>query len=158
MDTMQESSFHIVLVAPEIPTNTGNIGRICANTNATLHLIEPLGFSLDEKRLRRAGLDYWRQLGVRVHPSWEAFEADQKPERMWLATTKCARTIYEAQYQKGDYLIFGNETSGLPGIFYERYAERLVTIPMMGPLARSHNLCNAVSVVLYEGLRQTYFS
>ncbi|NLF19481.1 MAG: tRNA (cytidine(34)-2'-O)-methyltransferase [Lentisphaerae bacterium] len=146
---------HVVLVAPEIPQNTGTIGRLCVCTETPLHLIEPLGFSLDEAHLRRAGLDYWRYLDVTVHPTWEAFLERARPGPLRFCSTKGARSLYEVRFDEGDWLVFGNETSGLPPGFYERYREALLTIPMPGRHARSHNLANAVSIVLYEALRQT---
>jgi tRNA (cytidine/uridine-2'-O-)-methyltransferase len=146
--------FHVVLVAPEIPQNTGTIGRLCVCTDARLHLVRPLAFSLDEARIRRAGLDYWPHLDLQVHDSWDYFLATACPPRLFFCTTKTARSFYEVRFAPGDALVFGNETSGLPPAFYERYRDDLVTIPMPGRHARSHNLANAVSIVLYEALRQ----
>lgn len=150
--------FHVVLVAPEIPQNTGTIGRLCVCTDAVLHLVKPLGFSLDESRIRRAGLDYWRFLDLRVHETWPDFLAAARPQRMVFASTKASRTVYDWSFSPGDYLVFGNETSGLPPSFYSRYADSLYQIPMPGRHARSHNLANAVSIVLYEALRQSTHS
>lgn len=147
--------FHVVLVAPEIPQNTGTIGRLCVCTDTRLHLVRPLAFSLDEARVRRAGLDYWPHLDLHVHENWDAFLAAERPRRMLLFTTRTRRSLYSVRFEEGDALVFGNETSGLPAPFYERYREALVTIPMPGAHARSHNLANAVSIVLYEALRQT---
>ncbi len=145
---------NIVLFAPEIPQNTGAIGRLCVNLDARLHLIEPLGFQLDATHLRRAGLDYWQHLDLRVHPHWEAFLAAESPERLHVASTKGTRPYYEAEYRLGDYLVFGRETSGLPDSFYERYRNEMTIIPMPGRHARSLNLANAVGIVLYEAYRQ----
>jgi len=150
--------FHIVLVAPEIPPNTGTIGRLCVCTDARLHLIRPLGFSLDAAQVRRAGLDYWPYLELRVHENWEAFLQEARPDRMFFASTRGGRSLYDYRFQGGQFLVFGNETDGLPVEFYERYAENLYVIPMPGRHARSHNLANAASIVLYEALRQTLFS
>ena len=150
--------FHIVLVAPEIPQNTGTIGRLCVCTDAVLHLVRPLGFSLAESRIRRAGLDYWKFLDLRVHETWSDFLAAARPERMVFASTKGGRSVYECAFAAGDYLVFGNETSGLPPSFYSRYADSLYLIPMPGQHARSHNLANAVSIVLYEALRQADYA
>jgi len=152
--------FHVVLVAPEIPQNTGTIGRLCVCTDARLHLIRPLAFSLDESRIRRAGLDYWRFLDLHVHEDWPAFiaAAAPPPERMFFLTTKSERSVFGSNFAAGDYLVFGNETSGFPPAFYRDYADRLFTIPMPGRHARSHNLANAAAIVLYEALRQTQFS
>ena len=146
--------FHVVLVAPEIPQNTGTIGRLCVCTDARLHLVRPLAFSLDEARIRRAGLDYWPHLDLQVHDSWGDFLVTGRPTRLFLCTTKTARSLYDVRFAEGDALVFGNESSGLPPSFYERYRADLVTIPMPGVHARSHNLANAVSIVLYEALRQ----
>lgn len=146
--------FDIVLVAPEIPQNTGTIGRLCVCTDARLHLIRPLGFSLDESRIRRAGLDYWKYLSIQVYSDWEEFITIQKPGRMIIASTKGPKSIYDVRYVPGDFLVFGNESAGLPPEMYARYSESLYTIPMPGKHARSHNLANAVSIVLYEALRQ----
>lgn len=150
--------FHVVLVAPEIPQNTGTIGRLCVCTDVRLHLVRPLAFSLDEARIRRAGLDYWPHLDLHVHETWEDFLASSRPSRLFLCTTKATRSLYEVRFEEGDALVFGNETSGLPPPFYECYRDALVTIPMPGAHARSHNLANAVSIVLYEALRQVRWS
>lgn len=150
--------FHIVLVAPEIPQNTGTIGRLCVCTNTRLHLIKPLAFSLDEARIRRAGLDYWPFLQLTVHENWPAFLQAAQPPRLFFASTKGAKTLYECRFQAGDYLVFGNESSGLPPEFYATYAAQLYQIPMPGAHARSHNLANAASIVLYEALRQTTYA
>jgi len=150
--------FNIVLVSPEIPQNTGTIGRLCVCTDARLHLIKPLGFQLDEAHLRRAGLDYWPYLDWAVYEDWETFLAEAKPARMIFCSTKTTRRVYQLQFRPGDWLVFGNEGHGLPADFYHRYQEQLFTIPMPGIHARSHNLANAVSIALYEGLRQSKFS
>ena len=150
--------FHVVLVAPEIPQNTGTIGRLCVCTATPLHLVRPLAFSLDEARIRRAGLDYWPYLDLHVHDSWDTFLAAAAPRRLLFCTTKCTRSLYEVRFADGDALVFGNESSGLPPAFYERYRDDLLAIPMPGPHARSHNLANAVSIVLYEALRQVHWA
>lgn len=156
---MSAPSFHIVLVAPEIPQNTGTIGRLCVCTGARLHLVKPLGFLLDEAHIRRAGLDYWKFLDLKVHDTWDAFLAEAgAAARLHFASTKGGVSIYETAFTSGDYLVFGNESGGLPPAFYDRYRENLRIIPMPGEHARSHNLANAVSIVLYEALRQTHFS
>ncbi len=149
--------FNIVLVAPEIPQNTGTIGRLCVCTDARLHLIRPLGFQLDEAHLRRAGLDYWPYLHWQVYDSWEDFLEKATPPRMFFCSTKTSRSIYEVRFSPGDWLVFGNEGHGLPTEFYTRYQQDLYTIPMPGQHARSHNLANSVSIVLYEAMRQTQF-
>jgi tRNA (cytidine/uridine-2'-O-)-methyltransferase len=147
-------NIHIVLLAPEIPQNTGTIGRLCVCLDARLHLIKPLGFQIDEATVRRAGLDYWQYVDLAVHDSWDAFLATERPARMHFPSTKGARVYYEVDYQPGDYLVFGRETTGLPPAFYAQYADQLCTIPMPGRHARSLNLANAVSVVVYEAYRQ----
>jgi tRNA (cytidine/uridine-2'-O-)-methyltransferase len=148
--------FNIVLLAPEIPQNSGSIGRLCVCVGAALHLIKPLGFSLDEAHLRRAGLDYWPHLQWQLYEDWEDFLLrNQHPTRLFFCSTKCTRSIYEQSFSEGDWLVFGNEGHGLPAEFYQRYREQLYTIPMPGTRARSHNLANAVAITLYEALRQT---
>ena len=145
---------NIVLVSPQIPQNTGNIGRLCVCTETTLHLIEPFSFDISEKAVRRAGLDYWHALDLKVHKSWEAFLEREKPEQILFASTKTDRVYHEHKFAKDDYIVFGNEGHGLPPHFYEDYKDSLVTIPMKGDYARSHNLSNSVAIILYEGLRQ----
>ncbi len=149
-------SLNIVLVNPEIPQNTGNIARTCAATGATLHLIEPLGFSLSDKYLKRAGLDYWNLMTCRVWPDMEAFLAAHPGARMHFASTKAPRGYHEAVYQDGDFLVFGCETRGLPENLLGKVYDRCVRIPMRRE-ARSLNLSNSVAVVLYEALRQLDF-
>lgn len=149
--------FHVVLVAPEIPQNTGTIGRLCVCTGVRLHLVKPLGFSLDEARIRRAGLDYWPWLDFRVYEGWEEFLVSASPAsgRMFFISTKAEASVYATEFRDGDWLVFGRESSGLPDAFYGRYREQLRLIPMPGEHCRSHNLANAVSIVVYEALRQT---
>ena len=149
-------AFHIVLLEPEIPQNTGNIARTCAATGACLHLIEPLGFSLDDRYLKRAGLDYWHLMELHVHPSMEAF-LTQFPEPRWhLCTTKAPRSYTSATFRDGDFLLFGRETRGLPEDLLRKHYDACIRIPMR-PQARSLNLSNSVAIVLYEALRQTGF-
>lgn len=146
--------FHIVLVEPEIPPNTGNIGRLCLGAGACLHLVKPLGFSLEDKFLRRAGLDYWEHLQVRLWDSFEALRAAQPPEtRFFFFTTKTSRPYWQQRFGEGDFLVFGRETRGLPEPLLEHNPDRLLTIPMQGPI-RSLNLATAVGIVLYEAVRQ----
>ena len=145
---------NIVLIAPEIPQNTGNIGRLCVSTATRLHLIHPLGFSLEESQLRRAGLDYWPHLDLRVHDDWDAFLRACNPPRMIFASTKGSKSVFDVSYEDGDFLVFGNEGGGLPDELYVRYADSLRKIPMPGQHARSLNLANSVAIVLYEALRQ----
>lgn len=149
-------AMNIVLVNPEIPQNTGNIARTCAATGAVLHLIEPLGFSLADKYLKRAGLDYWNLMTYRVYPGLEAFFAEHRDIRAHFATTKAPRGYHEAEYRDGDWLFFGCETRGLPENLLEKRYGQCIRIPMR-PEARSLNLSNSVAVVLYEALRQTGF-
>ena len=149
-------ALNIVLVNPEIPQNTGNIARTCAATGAVLHLIEPLGFSLADKYLKRAGLDYWNLMTYRVWPSMEAFLAAHPDAQMHFASTKAPRGYHEAEYRDGDFLVFGCETRGLPENLLEKVYDRCVRIPMRAE-ARSLNLSNSVAVVLYEALRQADF-
>lgn len=147
---------NIVLVEPEIPQNCGNIARSCAATGATLHLIRPLGFDISEKAVRRAGLDYWHLVDVRVYDNLTDFFAKNDVKQMWCLSTKAPRCYTEASYEDGCYLLFGKETKGLPEDFLEAHRESCVRIPMR-PEARSLNLSNAVAVTLFEALRQLNF-
>ena len=149
--------FHVVLVQPEIPQNTGNIARTCAATGCTLHLVRPLGFEISDKYLRRAGLDYWHLVNVEVHESLEAFLAQYPAARLHLFTTKAKRTYTQAQYRAGDFLVFGRETRGLDEEFLVQHHEECVRIPMREE-ARSLNLSNSVAIAVYEGLRQNDFA
>ena len=145
---------NIVLVEPEIPPNTGNVARLCAATHTTLHLVEPLGFALNDAQLKRAGMDYWTHLDLHLHDNWDAYLETVRPTRLFFASTRGSRSLYDCTFAAGDVLVFGNESSGLPEEFYARYQEDLFRIPMPGPHARSLNLANAVSVAAYEALRQ----
>ncbi len=149
--------FHIVLHEPEIPNNTGNIGRTCVAAGCSLHLIHPLGFDTGQKACRRAGLDYWPRLDVREHASFDAFLAAQSPPRAWLFTTKATRTVFDVNLRLGDYLIFGKETAGLPHEILARFPDRAVTFPMF-PGERSLNLATVVCSAAYEGVRQLIVS
>ena len=148
------SEFSIVLVRPEIPHNTGAIGRLCVGLGVPLHLVRPLGFHLDDKSIARAGLDYWSHLDVTIHDTWEAYLESAKPKRLMMLSTHGERSLYECSFEDGDALVFGNESSGLPKAFYENYRDSLFRIPMPGEFARSINLANAVSVAAYECYRQ----
>ncbi len=148
---------NIVLVEPEIPQNTGNIARTCAATGATLHLIKPLGFSIDEKSVRRAGLDYWNMVDLRVYENLEEFFVKNPGGPYVYATTKAQKHYAEVAYTADAYLIFGKETKGLPEDMLREHPERCARVPMRHG-ARSLNLSNAVAVVLYEALRQTEFA
>ena len=154
---MQDTIVHVVLVNPEIPPNTGNVIRLCANTGAQLHLVEPLGFSLDSAKLRRAGLDYREFAAIRVHASWEDFVAHERPRRMSALSTRARQRPTEAAFERGDYLVFGPETRGLPDAILAQFvpAQRL-RLPMR-PRNRSLNLSNAVAVTVFEAWRQLGF-
>ena len=147
---------NIVLVHPEIPQNTGNIARTCAATGSILHLIEPMGFSLADRYLKRAGLDYWHLMEYHVYRDLEVFLQQHKNIRAHFATTKAPRGYHEAEFRDGDYLFFGCETRGLPENLLEKAYDRCVRIPMRQE-ARSLNLSNSVAIVLYEALRQNGF-
>lgn len=147
---------HIVLYQPEIPQNTGNIARTCAATGSTLHLIKPLGFSLEDKYLKRAGLDYWRMMEYQVHESFEELLQAWPDAHMHFLSTKAPRSYTEATYAPDDFLVFGCETRGLPESLLSRAYDRCVRIPMV-PDARSLNLSNSVAIVLYEALRTQGF-
>lgn len=145
--------FNVVLIEPEIPPNTGNIGRLCLATDATLHLVKPLGFSLEDRELKRAGLDYWKEVRVRLWESFAELQASQAAEaRYFFLTTKATRPYYTVRFQAGDFLIFGRETKGLPEPLLHAHREKLLTIPMHG--TRSLNLATAVAIVLFEAQRQ----
>jgi tRNA (cytidine/uridine-2'-O-)-methyltransferase len=152
--TINKNNFNVVLIAPEIPQNTGNIGRICVSTNTTLHLIKPLGFSLEDKYLKRAGMDYWKQLNPRIYDCWEDFLAANPDAKLMFLSTKTEKVFWDFKYPENAYLVFGSEGHGLPQEFYERYRDRLYTIPMSGDFCRSFNLANSVAIALFEGLRQ----
>ena len=146
--------FHVVLIEPEIPPNTGNIGRLCLATGATLHLVKPLGFSMDDRTLKRAGLDYWRDVSVVLWESFAELQAAQPLDaRFHFLTTKATRPYWDARFRDGDFLVFGRETKGLPEPLLAANAERTLTIPMR-PETRSLNLATSVGIVLYEAVRQ----
>ena len=147
---------HIVLHEPEIPPNTGNVVRTCKATGAVLHLIEPLGFALDDAKLKRAGLDYWHDMDIRVHACWEDFLADVNGARLWLFTTKGGGPYHKADFADGDCLVFGKETAGLPDSLREAYSQSCLRVPMAGD-TRSLNLSNTVALALFEALRQQDF-
>lgn len=152
--------FNVVLVEPEIPPNTGNVIRLCANTGARLHLIEPLGFALDDDKLRRAGLDYHEYAALLMHTDWAAFLAAERPDpaRMFAFTTRGASGFYEQKFQSGDWFVFGAETRGLAAEVLDRFGDtRRVRLPMR-PQSRSLNLSNTVAVVVFEAWRQQGFA
>jgi tRNA (cytidine/uridine-2'-O-)-methyltransferase len=145
--------FNIVLVEPEIPPNTGNIGRLCLATRSTLHLVKPLGFSLDDRELQRAGLDYWAEVRLQLWDSFDALlRAQPAGTRYFFLTTKSKGPYYEVRFQKDDFLVFGRETKGLPEDLLRANADNCITIPMHG--TRSLNLATAVAIVLFEAVRQ----
>jgi len=158
---MTDPLFNIVLFQPQIPNNTGNIGRTAATTGCRLHLVHPLGFSMDEKARRRAGLDYWHLVDCREHESWESFVRAEAPPRLFLYTTATTRAHWDAELRRGDYLLFGQENGGIPSRVLQWVIDRfgetnLVTLPMR-PIAgaRSLNLATAVACAIYEGMRQS---
>jgi len=148
----------IVLVEPEIPPNTGNVARLCAATNTQLHLIEPFGFRLDDKKLKRAGMDYWQHLDWHRWPDWASFEKQLAPDaRLWFIESGGPRCYADIRYGPGDYLVFGRETAGLPKGLLEQNRDRWLRIPMFSAQARSLNLSNCAALVLFEALRQQGF-
>ena len=157
MTTIRQSCIHVVLVHPEIHWNTGNAGRTCLAAGATLHLVEPLGFSLDERQVRRAGLDYWEHVDVRVWPDWQAFEQvlPSLGEPVFFST-RGERTFWDVPLGDSEdvVLVFGRETGGLPAELHERYRDRIVSMPILSSRVRSLNLSTCVGIALYEVLRQ----
>lgn len=147
---------HVVLFQPEIAPNTGNVGRMCALTRSRLHLIHPLGFEINDRNLRRAGMDYWKSLDVHEHADWAAFRASAAaPRRLWLFTTRGKRSFWDVHFEDEDGLVFGNEGAGAPDWLHQEIgAERSVTIPHANPELRSLNLSTAAGVATYEALRQ----
>ena len=150
-------ALNIVLYEPEIPANTGNIGRSCVATNTRLHLIEPLGFSLEEKQLKRAGMDYWKDLDVTTYVNWEDFCQRNPEAKVYYATTKARHVYSEVNYESDCYIMFGKESAGIPEEILKDHPDTCVRIPMVGE-TRSLNLSNSVAIVLYEALRQNDFS
>ncbi|HOW98198.1 MAG TPA: tRNA (cytidine(34)-2'-O)-methyltransferase [Kiritimatiellia bacterium] len=146
--------FHIVLVNPEIPPNTGNIARLCAATGSILHLIEPLGFKITDSELKRAGLDYWKSVDIRVHTDFDAYLAEERPARLFLFSTAGGRSFHDARFRPGDALVFGCETRGLPEHLLARYPGQVLGIPVRPEHVRSLNLSTAAGIALYEALRQ----
>jgi tRNA (cytidine/uridine-2'-O-)-methyltransferase len=144
----------VVLFEPEIPPNTGSVARLCAATLTPLHLIEPLGFKIDDKHLKRAGLDYWEFVDLHVHPSWNKFLSAVRPGNLLFFSKRAVKSYTSICYHEKDFLVFGPETRGLPQALLDANADAALRIPMMGGGVRSLNLSNAVSIVLYEGLRQ----
>jgi tRNA (cytidine/uridine-2'-O-)-methyltransferase len=145
---------HVVLIEPEIPPNTGNIGRLCLATGSRLHLVRPLGFSIEDKALRRAGLDYWAEVQVSVWNSFAELQDAHASSRFWYLTTKSKRHYWDVAFQDGDFLVFGRETKGLPEPLLKANPDRTLTIPMVNDSTRSLNLATAAGIVLYEAVRQ----
>ena len=156
MSNLRGTMLNVVLVEPEIPMNTGNIARTCAATGSVLHLIRPLGFDVSDRAVKRAGLDYWHLVDVRVYDGLDDFFAKNDVKSLWCLSTKAPRPYSEAQFRDGDWLFFGKETKGLPEPFLEAHADRCLRIPMRAE-ARSLNLANSVAVIVYEALRQQGF-
>lgn len=147
---------HIVLLEPEIPQNAGNIARTCAVTNSVLHLIKPLGFSVDDKYLKRAGLDYWDLLDIRYYENFQDFMDKNQGIRLWMATTKAKHVYTEVEFQENDYFMFGRESAGIPEEILMAHESGTIRIPML-EVARSLNLSNSVAIIIYEALRQQGF-
>lgn len=146
---------HVVLFEPEIPQNTGNIGRLCAISGSRLHLIHPLGFRITDKHLRRSGMDYWKDLDLVEHENWEAFEnSEKRPKRLWLFTTRVSKSFWEPHYEDGDGLVFGNEGKGSPDWLHEKIGDNRITIPHKNSNLRSINLATSAGIAVYEALRQ----
>ncbi len=151
-------ALHVVFVEPEIPPNTGNIARSCAITNSVLHLVKPLGFDIDEKSVRRAGLDYWPYVKMEVHDSLEQFMQEYAGRRMWLSTTKGGKYYTDVDFKDEDMILFGRETAGLPRPFIAEHEDRAIRIPMSeNTRTRSLNLANSANIILFEALRQLGF-
>lgn len=150
-------ALNIVLFEPEIPANTGNIGRTCVATNTRLHLIEPLGFSLSEKALKRAGMDYWKELDVTTYVNWEDFQQRNPQAKIYYATTKGRHVYSDVTYEENCFIMFGRESGGIPEEILKDHPDECVRIPMVGE-TRSLNLSNSVAIVLYEALRQNHFA
>ena len=150
-------NLNIVLYQPEIPQNTGNIARTCVLTNSRLHLIKPLGFDINEKQVRRAGLDYWKYLDLEIHESYEDFRNKYPHVKLYLSTTHGDKYYHEASFKKGDFIVFGRESSGLPEHIKDENSEGCIRVPMVESSTRSLNLSNTVSILAYEALRQIGF-
>jgi tRNA (cytidine/uridine-2'-O-)-methyltransferase len=157
LDTIRDVPLHIVLVEPKIPPNTGNVARLCAATGAALHLVEPLGFEISDRTLKRAGLDYWDSLGVVIHQSLDEFLACDIARRAWFLSTRATDSYHTAAFARGDALVFGSETAGLPVAVLERYAARTLRIPMRPQAVRSLNLSTSVGIVAYAALARIGF-
>jgi tRNA (cytidine/uridine-2'-O-)-methyltransferase len=157
LDDVRDAPLHIVLVEPEIPPNTGNVARLCAATGCALHLVEPLGFRIDDRELKRAGLDYWHALGVVMHPSLEVFLESTSSMRHWFFSAHATKLYAQAQFERGDMLVFGRETKGLPKEIITRHADAALRIPIRPNSVRSVNLSTAVGIATYTALAQIGF-
>ncbi|MDP9017675.1 MAG: tRNA (cytidine(34)-2'-O)-methyltransferase [Candidatus Eremiobacteraeota bacterium] len=157
LHAVEHAPLHIVLVEPQIPPNTGNVARLCAATGAALHLVEPLGFRIDDRELKRAGLDYWESLNVIVHPSFDAFLTATQHNRRWFLSTHANVPYTQADFQRGDMLVFGRETAGLPKEILAAYAGHALRIPMREHTVRSLNLSTSVGIVAYAALAKMGF-
>lgn len=151
---MDDPLYNIVLFEPEIPQNTGNIGRIAVNALSRLHLIEPVGFSFDDKHLKRAGMDYWRHVDCVMHKDWESFLQYAGSAPIYFFSTHGKKIYWDCPFEPGAFLVFGRESSGLPQPIHEAFGDRFYTIPMPGQFSRSLNLANSVGIAVYEGLRK----
>ncbi len=147
--------FHIVLIEPEIPPNTGNIGRLCAATGTHLHLVGKLGFSLDDKHMKRAGLDYWPEVKLHLWKNLTELQSEYPEGRFWYTSKKAVKTHTTADFKAGDFLVFGKETKGLPDDLIDANIDQTLRIPIFSPAVRSLNLANSAAIILYEALRQT---
>ncbi|HEY8314010.1 MAG TPA: tRNA (cytidine(34)-2'-O)-methyltransferase [Candidatus Baltobacteraceae bacterium] len=157
MDGVRQAPLHVALVEPEIPPNTGNVARLCAATGVALHLVEPLGFRIDDRALKRAGLDYWKHLGVVIHPSLDEFVRATAAMRRWYLTKRATARYDAATFSRGDMLVFGKETKGLPERLLAQDPEHCLRIPMRADSVRSLNLSTAVGIVAYAALAQLHF-
>jgi tRNA (cytidine/uridine-2'-O-)-methyltransferase len=156
MSTTEQTPFNIVLVEPEIPPNTGSIARLCGATDSVLHLVHPLGFSTDDRHMKRAGLDYWQYVNIVHWNNLEEFLQAQDERRLFFFTTKVSSPYFSARYTPGDFLIFGKETKGIPGDILGLYNDRCYTLPMQNSNIRSLNLAMTAGIVLYEAIRQNW--
>jgi tRNA (cytidine/uridine-2'-O-)-methyltransferase len=157
IEALRDVPLHIALVEPEIPPNTGNVARLCAATGCALHLVEPLGFRIDDRELKRAGLDYWPHVRLAVHPSLDDFLKVTASLSRWFVSTRGTKHYGEARFERGDMLVFGKETRGLPTDLLERYADRVLRIPMLPDSVRSLNLSTSVGIVTYAAMESLEF-
>jgi tRNA (cytidine/uridine-2'-O-)-methyltransferase len=157
LEALRGVPLHVALIEPEIPPNTGNVARLCAATGCALHLVEPLGFRIDDRELKRAGLDYWESLDVVVHPSLTAFLEATAAMRLWFFSTRAQRTYAQAPFEMGDVLVFGKETKGLPAELLARAPDRALRIPMRDGAVRSINLSTAAGIATYAALAHLEF-